>query len=85
MRDAGNRVIYFAGYKNGADLFKREEIEAAAIRSCGAPTPVAIPRGDRRTRASGNIVQACCTQRASSAIDVPLSSVDRLIAIGSDG
>ena len=29
MRDNGNRVIYFAGYKNGEDLFKREEIEAA--------------------------------------------------------
>ena len=27
--DSGNRVIYFAGYKKGEDLFKREEIEAA--------------------------------------------------------
>src|SRR4029453_11010192 len=29
LKTAGNRVIYFAGYKNGADLFKREEIESA--------------------------------------------------------
>ena len=29
MRDSDNKVIYFAGYKNGADLFKREEIENA--------------------------------------------------------
>ncbi|MCV5232413.1 hypothetical protein OFC56_35180, partial [Escherichia coli] len=29
LRENGNRVIYFAGYKNGADLFKREEIENA--------------------------------------------------------
>ena len=29
MRDRGNKVIYFAGYKKGEDLFKREEIEAA--------------------------------------------------------
>ena len=29
MRDAGNSVIYFAGYKKGEDLFKREDIEAA--------------------------------------------------------
>ena len=29
MRERGNRVIYFAGYKKGEDLFKREEIEAA--------------------------------------------------------
>jgi hypothetical protein len=29
MRENNNKVIYFAGYKNGADLFKREEIENA--------------------------------------------------------
>ena len=29
LKAHGNRVIYFAGYKNGADLFKREEIEAS--------------------------------------------------------
>src|SRR5262249_22281371 len=28
MREKGNRVVYFAGYKKGEDLFKREEIEA---------------------------------------------------------
>src|SRR3970282_1509411 len=29
LKANGNRVIYFAGYKNGADLFKREEIESS--------------------------------------------------------
>src|SRR5690606_33035412 len=29
LRENHNRVIYFAGYKNGADIFKREEIENA--------------------------------------------------------
>ena len=29
LKAQGNRVLYFAGYRNGADLFKREEIEAA--------------------------------------------------------
>ncbi len=29
MRDKNNEIIYFAGYKNGADLFKRKEIEDA--------------------------------------------------------
>ena len=29
LRENKNEVIYFAGYKNGADLFKREEIENA--------------------------------------------------------
>ena len=27
MRHNGNRVLYFAGYRKGEDLFKREEIE----------------------------------------------------------
>ncbi len=29
LKAQGNRVIYFAGYKNGADLFKREDIESS--------------------------------------------------------
>src|SRR5207302_4193116 len=29
MRDAGNRVIYFAAYKSPADLFHQDDIEAA--------------------------------------------------------
>ena len=39
LRDNGNKVIYFAGYKRGEDLFKREEIEArveAAINALNA-------------------------------------------------
>ncbi len=27
LRNNNNKVIYFAGYKDGGDLFKREEIE----------------------------------------------------------
>ena len=29
LRENGNKVIYFAGYKKGEDLYKREEIEVA--------------------------------------------------------
>ena len=29
LKAPGSRVLYFAGYRDGADLFKREEIEAA--------------------------------------------------------
>src|SRR4028118_1384897 len=29
LRANNNKVVYFAGYKDGADLFKREEIENA--------------------------------------------------------
>ena len=62
---SGNRVIYFAGYKKGEDLFKREEIEAATdqviwstdMGATIAPRPAAgraLPRqhraGDARLR-----------------------------------
>jgi NADPH-dependent glutamate synthase beta subunit-like oxidoreductase/NAD(P)H-flavin reductase len=88
MRDRGNKVIYFAGYKKGEDLFKREEIEAATDQviwstDTGAPIPPGRPQ-DAHFR--GNIVQAMLAYQAGElgAPLVPLESVDRLIAIGSD-
>jgi len=33
LRENGNRVLYFAGYKKGEDLFKREDIEALVAQS----------------------------------------------------
>src|SRR5204863_8210778 len=60
MREHGNRVIYFAGYKRGEDLFKREEIEAATDQviwstDTGAAIP---PRRPQDAHFRGNIVQA---------------------------
>src|SRR5213082_4039574 len=60
MREKGNRVIYFAGYKKGEDLFKREEIEAATDQviwstDTGAAIP---PRRPQDAHFRGNIVQA---------------------------
>ena len=60
LRERGNRVVYFAGYKKGEDLFKREEIEAATDQviwstDTGAPIEPGRPQ-DRHFR--GNIVQA---------------------------
>jgi NAD(P)H-flavin reductase len=59
LRENGNRVIYFAGYRNGADLFKREEIEAATDQviwssDAGPEIPPGRPQ-DAHFR--GNIVQ----------------------------
>ena len=51
MRDHGNRVIYFAGYKKGEDLFKREEIEEATdqvIWSTDVGAPIAPGRPQDR-------------------------------------
>jgi NAD(P)H-flavin reductase/NADPH-dependent glutamate synthase beta subunit-like oxidoreductase len=88
MRENGNRVIYFAGYKKGEDLFKREEIEAATdqvIWSTDMGAPIA-PGRPQDAHFRGNIVQAMLAYNAGELGEavVPLPSVDRIIAIGSD-
>jgi NAD(P)H-flavin reductase len=88
MRAHGNRVIYFAGYKRGEDLFKREEIEAGTDQviwstDVGAAIAPARPQ-DAHFR--GNIVQAMLAYQNSELGErmIPLTTVDRIIAIGSD-
>jgi NADPH-dependent glutamate synthase beta subunit-like oxidoreductase/NAD(P)H-flavin reductase len=88
LKSAGNRVIYFAGYKNGKDLFKREEIEEATdqvIWSTDTGREVE-PRRPQDRHFRGNIVQAILAY-AEGAFGAPLfdlREVDRIIAIGSD-
>jgi NADPH-dependent glutamate synthase beta subunit-like oxidoreductase/NAD(P)H-flavin reductase len=88
MRDRGNKVIYFAGYKKGEDLFKRDEIEAATDQVIwSTDTGVAIPPGrPQDAHFRGNIVQAMLAYQAGELGGqvVPLNTVDRIIAIGSD-
>jgi NAD(P)H-flavin reductase len=88
MRDAGNHVIYFAGYKNGADLFKREDIEDATDQIVwSTDTGTAITPGrPQDSHFRGNIVQAMLAYHNGELGDqmVPLPAVDRIIAIGSD-
>jgi NADPH-dependent glutamate synthase beta subunit-like oxidoreductase/NAD(P)H-flavin reductase len=88
MKARGNRVVYFAGYRNGADLFKREEIEASTDQVIwatdgGQPIEPARPQ-DFHVR--GNIVQAMVAYAEGrlGPQRVPLSTVRRIIAIGSD-
>jgi NADPH-dependent glutamate synthase beta subunit-like oxidoreductase/NAD(P)H-flavin reductase len=88
MREHGNTVIYFAGYKRGEDLFKREEIEAATnqvIWSTDIGAAIA-PSRPQDAHFRGNIVQAMLAyQRGELGSRVaPLESIDRIIAIGSD-
>ena len=88
MRDAGNKVIYFAGYKKGEDLFKREEIEAATdqvIWSTDTGAAVAAGR-PQDAHFRGNIVQAMLAYQNGELGErlVPLDTIDRIIAIGSD-
>ncbi|HEY0079173.1 MAG TPA: FAD-dependent oxidoreductase [Pyrinomonadaceae bacterium] len=88
MRERRNRVVYFAGYKKGEDLFKREEIEAATDQVVWATDTGAeiSPRRPQDRHFRGNIVQAM-TAYAEGRLGerlFDLSEVDRIIAIGSD-
>ncbi|MFN2454644.1 MAG: FAD-dependent oxidoreductase [Pyrinomonadaceae bacterium] len=88
LREHNNRVIYFAGYKKGEDLFKREEIEAATdqvIWATDTGTAIRPEReGDHHYR--GNIVEAIVAYAEGhfGAPQIDLREVDRIIAIGSD-
>jgi NADPH-dependent glutamate synthase beta subunit-like oxidoreductase/NAD(P)H-flavin reductase len=88
LRERNNHVVYFAGYKNGIDLFKREEIENATDQvvwatDFGDEIMPARPQ-DRHHR--GNIVHAMIAYAEGKLGDtkVDLKDVDRVIAIGSD-
>jgi NAD(P)H-flavin reductase len=88
MREKGNRVLYFAGYKKGEDLFKREDIEAATdqvIWSTDIGAAIA-PGRPQDAHFRGNIVQAMLAYQRGElgAPLVPIETIDRMIAIGSD-
>jgi NAD(P)H-flavin reductase len=86
LKDNGCRVVYFAGYKKAADVFKRDEIEEGThqvVWSVDAGEPVA-PRRPQDLGFTGNIVQAMLWY-ASEKRAFDLRDAQRLIAIGSDG
>lgn len=88
LRDKNNKIIYFAGYRDGADMFKREEIEQAVDQVIWATDKGEEIAPNRRQDAHfrGNIVQAMIAYASGElgAQTVKLSDVDRIIAIGSD-
>jgi len=87
FRQAGSRVLYFAGYKKVIDRYKAEEIEAAAdvVIWCSDEPPGFAPARPRDIGFVGNIVDAMHAygSGALGAPEIPLSRIDRLIAIGS--
>jgi NAD(P)H-flavin reductase/NADPH-dependent glutamate synthase beta subunit-like oxidoreductase len=88
LKAAGNHVVYFAGFKNGADLFKREEIEAGTDQVVWATDAgdAIVPSRPQDVHFRGNIVQAMVAyaEGALGPQRVPLAGVSRIIAIGSD-
>jgi NADPH-dependent glutamate synthase beta subunit-like oxidoreductase/NAD(P)H-flavin reductase len=88
LKNNGNHVLYFAGYKNGADLFKREEIEDATDQVIWATDlgDEIAPARPQDAHFRGNIVQAMLAYAEGrlGPQRVPLAEVTRIIAIGSD-
>ena len=89
FRAQGSRVIYFAGYKRTIDRYKVEEIERAAdaIVWCCDEAPGFQPERPQDRGFVGNIVAALDAYGSGTlgALPIPLSDVDRIVAIGSDG
>jgi NADPH-dependent glutamate synthase beta subunit-like oxidoreductase/NAD(P)H-flavin reductase len=90
FKSMGGRVLYFAGYRRGEDLFKREDIErwtdqVVWCADTGAPIE---PHRVQDKQFRGNIVQAMhayATGQLGGPPAIPLREVARIIAIGSDG
>jgi len=89
LRAQGSRTIYFAGYKKVMDRYKIEEIEKAAdvVVWCCDEAPGFQPGRPGDKAFVGNIVQAMVAYASGALGEVatPLNTVDRVVAIGSDG
>ncbi|MGH7045337.1 MAG: FAD-dependent oxidoreductase [Stellaceae bacterium] len=89
LRTQGSRVLYFAGYKTIADRYKIADIERSAdcvVWCCDEAPGFTASRPQDRAFV-GNIVAAIAAygSGALGPAAIPLSEVDRIIAIGSDG
>ncbi|MGZ8192168.1 MAG: pyridine nucleotide-disulfide oxidoreductase, partial [Methylobacter sp.] len=91
LRAAGNRVIYFAGYKYRQDVFKIEDIEAASdliiwsVDKAPGVEAIQTTRPQDKTFV-GNILE-CMMAYAKGELGgqpISLADVDHLIVIGSD-
>ncbi len=89
LKAAGSRVLYFAGYKEIADRYKLDEIEAAAdcVIWCCDEAPGFQPRRKQDKTYTGNIVAAMLAYAEDRLGPQPIrmDAVDRIVAIGSDG
>ena len=89
LRQAGSRVLYFAGYKRIEDRYKVAEIEGGAdsVIWCCDEAPGFTPTRKVDRAYVGNIVAAIAAYGEGKLGKAPigLDSIDRLIVIGSDG
>ena len=91
LRNAGNKVIYFAGYKFSQDRFKVSDVEAAAdvivwsVDKGDNVQPFTASRPQDKSFV-GNILEAMVAYGKGELGEQPISlaDVDHLIVIGSD-
>jgi NADPH-dependent glutamate synthase beta subunit-like oxidoreductase/NAD(P)H-flavin reductase len=86
LKERGSKVLYFAGYKTSADLFRREDIEKYCdqVVWCCDVTPVIPAMRPQDQTYLGNIVEAI-KDYAGKAQEFDLSQITHGIVIGSDG
>jgi NADPH-dependent glutamate synthase beta subunit-like oxidoreductase/NAD(P)H-flavin reductase len=89
LRAHGSRVLYIAGYKTIEDRYRVGDIEHAAdsVVWCCDEVPGFAPSRPQDLSFVGNVVEAieAYGSGALGPVAIPLSAVDRIIAIGSDG
>lgn len=88
LREAGSKVLYFAGYKKAIDRYKVKEIEAAADKIIWCCDESSFePERSQDLSFHGNIVeamQAYASGKVGDHTDLSMQDVDRIICIGSD-
>ncbi|MCM2327717.1 MAG: FAD-dependent oxidoreductase [Lysobacter sp.] len=88
LREAGSKVLYFAGYKKAIDRYKVDQIEAAAdeVVWCCDEAPGFKPGRPQDKAFHGNIVEAMRAHAEGrlGAASLALKDADRLVVIGSD-
>lgn len=92
LKDNGNHVVYFAGYRNTSDLFKQDEVEEGTHQVIWSNDfgDTIKPRRPQDRAITANIVQAMIAY-AEGRLEpdggkpmYDLKKINRIIAIGSD-
>jgi NADPH-dependent glutamate synthase beta subunit-like oxidoreductase/NAD(P)H-flavin reductase len=91
LRARGNRVLYFAGFRTADEVYQQDRLEQAAdvviwCTASGHPVSARRPQDRARTGDFIEIVQSYARgefEQTGQALDLPLLSVDRVLAIGS--
>jgi NAD(P)H-flavin reductase len=88
MKESGDKVIYFAGYRRGEDLFRQADIEVSTdqVVWCTDSGAEIVPRRGQDRHFRGNVVEAMVAFAKGELGEqvASLRGVKRVIAIGSD-